>query len=1343
MKKIIVLIFFLTTAIVFSMSDSTEADPKINPHKITQEELHNIAVNYYHYEFEEEHEWKEIRVDSSQSVIKNIFPYEEDGIAFFYIVNYNPQGNILIPAYDFIFTPGAISGSSGRAKEVKSINDNKIPLPAKRIYLKIKEAVLKGLQGDIHINEREKKLWENLKYTPEKFHEKRNYNSNSYKPDWWLEKKNLKSSKNTDGLIKTEWHQYNPFNSNCPKLSNGDTTLVGCTPLAMAQLMKYYEWPVTGIGENSYGWYADTKAPPELLSANFGATTYDWANMLAYDSLMVTDDQLDAVSTLCKHAGISLNADYGIYPGTAAWADDIPHNITKYFNYTSQLLSKVAWYPNGLVNWKDSLIFALQNDNPIIYSAYLIPDNDSTKHTWIIDKYDDSVQKFHFNLGSTNYESNTWYTSAGSLDTLDKAIFNVIPDKTTNALSIPYSENFESVFTSSTIDINQIPKFIGIDEDNYRTLGNVGYNNSKALKRVYVPNTNDSFLIKKINLDCDSLPVLRFKYKIDNYQHIVEGDSLIIEVSKDNRLTWNKISKIDHLNFNSTSEYADKIISLNNFKNDTINIRYHFYSASNENSYEYYIDNIEVGELGLHFTDISYDDILPPLNAQPIKVTPSIVTPPKSKSYENCDMAMDFYLKEDIGGAVYTLMYTDSILENGIFEYPNWNTNNSLGKAFFIKAFARTKSDITTLDSIVTRVEISGRECHIDFPLPATESWFDFETRLEILGSIHAEEGFADSLDNILYGFDIIDEYASELNGFEVSIFLQGYYDYYGCDSTAYFCEFEKKDKKQLEYRPERIKILDNNTSSTIKYINPDRSKDIYSDFYWRYPRSLDLYPGTYTVYMQAIRKDLYQSYGIVSEIAKTDTIQFIIPQWKLKLRKDPWFTETVPYGMKRTYQISKPMEMQVWRPFGQPAYNSLYIDILRESDNTVVENFTIDFNSKAVYETAEWIPDWSTEPGFYMIKSNELDYYVNMSVNQDILTQVCPLYLSWEQDGVWPDNWPGGEDTANWEMYNNAWSSAIGSYSLGAKYNTNSPGKETLQRQSLAISGQWDRVLEFAIGLPKSAGVSNFDELLADYSIATSKDGVNWTIEKTPKIEEYNIHSWGYDPTHSFIKTYKPLGDVSNFGLKFITNGSATTPASTEQTVLFDEIKVDFTKEASKPAPSNYQNFYTDGNVIVNWTAPPVAKDTKSFDTYYVYRNGFKIGETTNLTFTDTSIETGKFYSYSVTSHYTDITMYNESPMLDCSGSIYTDLESPSNLVIINEDPNIKLTWNTVDGATNYKVYSSDDPYGTFTEDTNGSFNVTEWVAPLSESKLFYYVVATNTKSSLLKSTDRLNLNR
>jgi hypothetical protein len=72
--------------------------------------------------------------------------------------------------------------------------------------------------------------------------------------------------------------------------------------------------------------------------------------------------------------------------------------------------------------------------------------------------------------------------------------------------------------------------------------------------------------------------------------------------------------------------------------------------------------------------------------------------------------------------------------------------------------------------------------------------------------------------------------------------------------------------------------------------------------------------------------------------------------------------------------------------------------------------------------------------------------------------------------------------------------------------------------------------------------------------------------------------------------------------------------------------------------------------------------------------------------------------------------------------GSMYP----PQNVTISPLGNEVSLSWTSVNGATSYKIYSSDDPYGTFIEVSgDGIFSGTSWSAPIgTDQKKFYYVV-------------------
>lgn len=1357
MKKIAVLIVLLTSFFLTAMSDSPKDELKkekiagtISENQagngfITQVELNNIAVNYYKFMYEEEHEWKGMNRKEGENAIKNIIPVKEDDVTIAYVVNYNPDGHVMFFANKKYCPPYGQHGTGVwnfdlKGKDYLSSLDQQLHPIVRDVLHRAKKAIDEGV---ILGKEEDLKLWLKYNVPIEDFKERLDYENNTYQPDWWLEKK---KSKNTQGLIKTEWYQNYPFNIFCPVTS--DTTLVGCSPLAMAQLMKYYSYPANGLED-------------------FSSITYDWSNMLSHDSLMTTQAQREAVARICADAGTAVNATYGLPPtGTSVYFDEISAGFSRYFNYTAQLKTKAEWYSTSNTDeWVDSLISSIGRNEPIIYGGLYSDASFSGTHTWIINHFNSGTNDFHFNMGwePDPKDYNDWYPASVFILASHFAVFDVVPDKNEDALSIPYKEDFQGVDIENGSGIFQIPKNIGVShtltQEGYMTMFMYEFDTENRNNAIKVRNSGENnqwFVVKKINLACDSVPVLKFKYNIQDASGLVDQgtDEIIIEVSNDNRVTWNQIYALDKDNYKTSdfNKFVEKITSLNQYKNQIVNIRFRFpYSGANNFCF---IDDIEVGKLDLKFTELVNDTIMPPRTAQPIKVTPSISLQQKSKGFDDYDIVMDYYIKKDMEEPVTKEEYppepnfTDSICENGIFEYPDWNTDDSLGVTFKIRAVARAKSDNTTLTSTEVKVKISGRECRVDLPLPATESWFDFETRLSVSGSILAEPALADSLDNVYVFFNIFDDYWSNYCGWEVSVFDEFYYDNnLDCDSNAYFCYFTK-DMEKREYRPNKpvisgkpdirnsMKILDL-MQSTPANSTEKNTKDltVYPVDPYRYPTSLNLYPGTYTVYMMAIRKDLYDADGTISEIAKGDSMQFIIPYWKMKLRRDMWYAAEVPYREIKEYEAGRFMQILFWVPWEWGPYNLLNLNIVKETDNVTVKNFSIDFNSKSAL--VQWDIPSETEHGFYNILADNLDYHFNVDVKQNILTQICPMYLSWENSGAWPNIWPL-EDNDDWEMHPaKAWTPAMGAYALGAKYDTEgNTGKVELSKSSFEVSDDWDTVCEFSIGLEKAIGATNFDPLLADYSIASSTDGANWTIEKSAAVSDYTSQAWGADSAHCFIKNIKTLGKITQFGVKFIKKGIVTAPPDS-QIVLFDEVKVVYTKVPLKDGPTNPQASYAGGNVSVSWGSP--AKGIKALDEYYVYRNGIKIGETTSYSLVDSTASADTFYNYAITAHYDDVSLYPESPMNKCSVNIYTGLFAPSNLVITNENPNIKLAWSPVSGASEYKVYSSNDPYGTFAEDTSGSFDGEEWIAPLSSSRLFYYVVAVNEsmkEKKILKET-------
>ena len=106
-------------------------------------------------------------------------------------------------------------------------------------------------------------------------------------------------------LVKTQWNQGSPYNNYCP-IYNGSRSVTGCVATAMAQVMKYYNYPAKGTGSHSY----TTKTLKISQSMDFSSTSFRWTSMAdSYGSFSSTS-QKNAVATLMHACGVSVDMDY-------------------------------------------------------------------------------------------------------------------------------------------------------------------------------------------------------------------------------------------------------------------------------------------------------------------------------------------------------------------------------------------------------------------------------------------------------------------------------------------------------------------------------------------------------------------------------------------------------------------------------------------------------------------------------------------------------------------------------------------------------------------------------------------------------------------------------------------------------------------------------------------------------------------------------------------------------------------------------------------------------------------------------------------------------------------------
>jgi hypothetical protein len=177
-------------------------------------------------------------------------------------------------------------------------------------------------------------------------------------------------------LIQTEWNQAPYYNALSP---GGSVT--GCVATAMAQIMKFWNYPATGNGFHLYN-----HAQYGTLSANFGNTTYQW-NLMPNSVLSPNN----AVATLMYHCGVSVDMNYSPQSSNAAGAIKVSPALNNYFGYQNTSVSERANFTD--LNWINLLKTELDQGRPMYYEGT----GGGSGHAFVCDGYNNNF--FHFNWG--------------------------------------------------------------------------------------------------------------------------------------------------------------------------------------------------------------------------------------------------------------------------------------------------------------------------------------------------------------------------------------------------------------------------------------------------------------------------------------------------------------------------------------------------------------------------------------------------------------------------------------------------------------------------------------------------------------------------------------------------------------------------------------------------------------------------------------------------------------------------------------------------------------------------------------------------------------------------------
>lgn len=299
-------------------------------------------------------------------------------------------------------------------------------------------------------------------------------------------------------LIQTEWSQSTYYNNLCPYDNTKQKRCVtGCVATAMAQIMKYWEFPQRGHGSHSY-----VHSTYGLQYADFEHTTYNWSSMPIDLGILSSSTSINAVATLMYHCGVAVDMDYGTSESVAnSWS--VPDALKTYFSYCDEarLCYKDFYEPS---EWKSMIQRELLLGRPLYYAGH----GNSGGHAFICDGYR-SDDYFHFNWG---WDEQDGYYSLSALK--PSFLFLTTADYTSNQEAIlclyPKTDTTARFILEMENTIN-IRDSVPVGEPWYlmADISNVGKKNFSGYIYASVYNTTDlgGFYYRKNMVMTDSLYV--------------------------------------------------------------------------------------------------------------------------------------------------------------------------------------------------------------------------------------------------------------------------------------------------------------------------------------------------------------------------------------------------------------------------------------------------------------------------------------------------------------------------------------------------------------------------------------------------------------------------------------------------------------------------------------------------------------------------------------------------------------------------------------------------------------------------------------------------------------------
>lgn len=230
-----------------------------------------------------------------------------------------------------------------------------------------------------------------------------------------------------DPLLTTTWDQGQYYNALCPADAGGPDGHVwaGCVATAMAQIIRYWSYPVHGRGTHGY------ESTYGTLSVNYEESNYDYSNMPNALSSESTEAQVNTVAKLLYDCGVAANMEYAASE-SSSFEVDARAALINFFRFSPDMsYVEKDFFTNA--EWSQLLQENIAANHPVIYSGF-----GTGGHTFVLDGYKED-DYFHFNFGWGGFADGWFLTSSvnpgsSNYSSSQTAIVGIVPDDSGNVI---------------------------------------------------------------------------------------------------------------------------------------------------------------------------------------------------------------------------------------------------------------------------------------------------------------------------------------------------------------------------------------------------------------------------------------------------------------------------------------------------------------------------------------------------------------------------------------------------------------------------------------------------------------------------------------------------------------------------------------------------------------------------------------------------------------------------------------------------------------------------------------------------------------------------------------------